>query len=360
MQKSKSLKKTSSRILFLDYLRVFAFVSVLIGHKFYGTLSEFVSNPATHASPRYLVNLLLPFFEAGGAGIVVFFLISGYIITFVLQNELPRAFFIKRIFRIYPLYMAAVLLQVFTIWVMDGSLPKPSILIPQLLLIGDFFQTPYTLQGVEWTLRVEIFFYLFMGIARHFNLLHAHKKIFPFIILLSILGLGFLAPIPAHSIWSHGYLTIYAPFLLLGTLFYFQENKEISAWFLFSSVIFVLAQYYMLISIHQQAWVNSHFATFGVLLFFFAWRYRQIFQPYPLVLFLSNLTYSVYLFHNWSWDPIKKVFAKLSIGIINPDIQALLALLLLCTIMFNWVEKTGIRWGRQVLKKIEEKHPTTS
>ncbi len=57
------------------------------------------------------------------------------------------------------------------------------ILIPQLLLIGDFFQTPHTLNGVEWTLRVEVLFYVFMLILRYTDLIGKRENFLPWILV---------------------------------------------------------------------------------------------------------------------------------------------------------------------------------
>ena len=74
-------RASSSRIAFLDLLRIFAFSSVLIGHKFYPYVVEIVGDPTNHAIPRFAATLLLHALYGGGAGVVVFFFLSGYIIT---------------------------------------------------------------------------------------------------------------------------------------------------------------------------------------------------------------------------------------------------------------------------------------
>jgi peptidoglycan/LPS O-acetylase OafA/YrhL len=73
------------RLLFLDYIRVFAFLSVLIGHKFYDTLLSIIDNSSSYSALKLLVTLLLPFFMGGGAGVVVFFIVSGYIIIPIIK-----------------------------------------------------------------------------------------------------------------------------------------------------------------------------------------------------------------------------------------------------------------------------------
>lgn len=105
------MKRIEGRIVFLDYMRIFAFISVLIGHKFYIELLESTVNPNIHSTLKFFISLLLPVTAGGGAGVVVFFLTSGYIITHVLSTEKPIEFLIKRAFRIYPLYAFAVIMQ---------------------------------------------------------------------------------------------------------------------------------------------------------------------------------------------------------------------------------------------------------
>lgn len=92
--------KSHNRIIFLDYCRIFAFVSVLIGHEFFGDILNLISNPNVHITIKSILSISLPVFEGGGAGVVVFFMVSGYIITKVIEFEKPFDFLIKRIFRI--------------------------------------------------------------------------------------------------------------------------------------------------------------------------------------------------------------------------------------------------------------------
>lgn len=75
---------------------------------------------------------------------MVFFLVSGYVITHVLQTEQSLEFLVKRIFRIFPLYIFAVLFQYSFIYFNNHAAVNLKTLILQLLLVGDFFQTPYS------------------------------------------------------------------------------------------------------------------------------------------------------------------------------------------------------------------------
>lgn len=143
-------RNTFDRVVFLDYMRVFAFVSVLVGHKFFDILTLVANSPQQHISIRFLAEAMIPLCQGGAAGVVVFFLTSGYIITHVLQSEAPAAFLIKRIFRIYPLYLFAVAMELAFRAASGLPIPEPIIIVQRMLLIGDFFNTPYGLKGVEW------------------------------------------------------------------------------------------------------------------------------------------------------------------------------------------------------------------
>lgn len=340
--------KNNNRVAFLDYLRIFAFVSVLIGHKFYGYVLGLSNDASVHATPRLMASWLLPFFYGGGAGVVVFFMVSGYIITHVLQTEQTIEFLIKRIFRIYPLYIVAVSAQYIALTI-TGHAPGLSILFSQLLLVGDIMGTPYSLNGVEWTLRVEVVFYIFMAILSSLGLIVNNKRSLPYALLITTLICGFIAPIPSIDIWSKGYLTIYGPFLLLGSMFYLFEKHKVGISFLMFSILVVFYNYYKLIAIFQKGWLNDHFAILAFFVFLLSWAFRKHLKVTPLILLLSEMTYAVYLFHNWFFDYVKKSLDYFNVSFINSEILSLIALLLACYFMVRFVEKPGIKLGRTVL-----------
>jgi len=354
MKSANSKSRGNSRIVFLDYLRIFAFVSVLIGHKFYNYVVAFSNDPTAHSTPRLIANLLLPFLHAGGAGVVVFFLVSGYIITHVLQTEQTSEFLIKRAFRIYPLYIVAVIAQ-YILLAVTGHAPNLSILLPQLLLVGDVFGIPYSLNGVEWTLRVEILFYVFMAMAHSLNLITKYKKTLPYLFVAATLLCSSIAPIPSADIWSKGYLTIYGPFLLLGSMFYLFEKSQIGLSFLLLFIGLVFYNYYSLIAIYQTNWLNEHFAILAFFVFLVSWALRSYLTAAPYILLLSDMTYAVYLFHNWLFDYAKMGLVHFGISVLNSDIQALIVLLLVCFFLVIYVEKPGIRVGRSLLAKLKNR-----
>lgn len=114
------------------------------------------------------------FFQANGSkGVDIFFPLSGFLITsFLLQSTRPdfiKVFFLRRVFRILPLYFAMVTLAGIGIYVTGIDLHQlDKIWINYTFLTAWFihFQgidaVPYT---ITWSLSVEEFAYIIFGLS---------------------------------------------------------------------------------------------------------------------------------------------------------------------------------------------------
>lgn len=335
------------RIPFLDWLRIFAFTSVLVGHKFMPALETFINAPGIHATPKMLISGIMQFFHGGAAGVIVFMMVSGYIITHVLTQESTIEFLIKRIFRIYPLYITAVILQNIFLSQDPNFQINWEQLLPQLLLIGDFFDAPYTLMGVEWTLRVEVMFYLFMAIVKMCEPTFAGKKRFVIMLFMLMTSIPFLPPFPrpGHTL-ATDYFWLYGSFLFIGVFFYLFELRKINKPIFSAFISLVFYVYYQGIMTYAPWWGNGHYALLAFILFFLAWYYREHFKSGKIVMIFSNLTYSIYLFHNWLFDEFLKIYAS--------KMVALILLFSFCYLCHIYIEKKGIILGKKTLKAWKE------
>lgn len=127
-------------------------------------------------------------FGLGEVGVDIFFVISGFIITYSTINKdrnTPVEFAIKRFFRLYPIFIITIMLLV----VFDSTLQiQPSKLIKSLLVIpNDYnFIGPwygYNINLPAWTLTYEILFYTFFGLA--ISISHKHRTLLAVIIIFS-------------------------------------------------------------------------------------------------------------------------------------------------------------------------------
>lgn len=110
--------------------------------------------------------------QAGQAGVDIFFVISGFIIGFITVREREVSTFLRRrILRVVPLYwgltIAVFVAALVTPIVLNGHSPAPYELVKSLLFIPyvapDGAKSPLVFLG--WTLNFEMFFYVAFAVA---------------------------------------------------------------------------------------------------------------------------------------------------------------------------------------------------
>jgi peptidoglycan/LPS O-acetylase OafA/YrhL len=140
----------ASRVQSLDGLRAVSITLVITGHLIF-------SLPTTHPLPRYLSFT----FGWGNTGVVIFFGISGYIITNLLLQEIHKtgkvdflAFFLRRALRILPPLWLFLALS----WLFADDLSAWQYLAV-ILFVTDYVNVPAWIEHT-WSLSVEEQFYL--------------------------------------------------------------------------------------------------------------------------------------------------------------------------------------------------------
>jgi peptidoglycan/LPS O-acetylase OafA/YrhL len=134
----------------IQAVRFFAALSVLVFHL--GNYAKMVFN----MHDPFVELIAQPVFSAG---VMVFFAVSGFVLTHSLQSTSVPQFLLLRVLRIYPAYWAAAAAVVVLHW----CLGQPPILNMQflkgLLLIPTGPGKVLYMLSVEWSLVFEIFFY---------------------------------------------------------------------------------------------------------------------------------------------------------------------------------------------------------
>lgn len=143
----------TSRLGWLDALRGIAALVVVFDHSSYSYMAEFRQE-------------LMPEFNTSRYGVLVFFLVSGYIIPASLERRgCVRTFWAGRLFRIYPLWMAVVVAALAANLVGlaelrgSGGQSVASVAVAHVTLLQELLATPNLLL-VLWTLSYEMAFYL--------------------------------------------------------------------------------------------------------------------------------------------------------------------------------------------------------
>jgi peptidoglycan/LPS O-acetylase OafA/YrhL len=188
------------RIFFpnLDSLRFIAFLLVFLQHGFRNAFKPLDGQ-------SYLSDRLIAFFFSGGAtGVQIFFVLSGFLITYLLLSEQRTAgqidlkkFYLRRTLRIWPLYYATVLFAFVVYPYLKSVLGIHSDLCSRPWYYFTFlanFDSIYIsqhcpgesamTQGIVWSVAIEEQFYIFWPLL--FRILPASRQwlIFPFVILV--------------------------------------------------------------------------------------------------------------------------------------------------------------------------------
>jgi peptidoglycan/LPS O-acetylase OafA/YrhL len=156
-----SQSKGKSRLGFIDAIRGIAACSVMLQHSLYqsGLLGNWPKETLTGFIPNQL--------ELGEAGVVAFFLVSGFVIPLSLEktNELFM-FWVHRILRIYPLYIA---IFICTFAIRGGGGINSLVAFVKdvgahLLFIQEYTGQPGFVGG-SWTLSLEMVWYISISIC---------------------------------------------------------------------------------------------------------------------------------------------------------------------------------------------------
>ncbi|GED07142.1 acyltransferase [Glutamicibacter uratoxydans] len=299
-------KSARPRLGLLDGLRIMAALLVVLyhytawGHSYWGAYAPDVW-PLLSAVTRY-----------GQLGVQLFFLISGFVILMSLQGRNVAHFIGSRVGRLYPAYWLAVIaaaILCFVLWPRIGEGRAPSDIIPNLTMMQGAFNIE-DLDGVYWTLWVELRFYILLGVMLALGL--AKDR---YIMALSVLwpSAGFLLHFTELTELQDWIAGQYAALFSAGMVIYliYKQGHSMIRWLLvgFNTVI---AAYFTGIKGSSDALSLSNMQVP-------AWHYQllvvlcvgllALFTLTPLnkvetkwLMVAGSLTFPLYLFHEiWGW-----------------------------------------------------------
>ncbi|WP_105102253.1 acyltransferase family protein [Microbulbifer pacificus] len=157
-----------TRIDRLDALRGIAALLVVWQH----TSESFVKIPGVADKGTWLADMAWSV-DFGRIGVACFFLISGFIIphSFSTGAGAVKKFAIRRFFRLYPVYWFSIFLAVFTGVIFSGKQWAASEISANLTMFQSLLGMPH-IQGLYWTLQVELIFYILCGFLFYTGKIH--------------------------------------------------------------------------------------------------------------------------------------------------------------------------------------------
>jgi peptidoglycan/LPS O-acetylase OafA/YrhL len=183
------------RLAWLDALRGFAALCVVFDHG-----STLLLLPVR--------SFLYQWLNLGQYGVFVFFLVSGYIVPASLERKgSVRGFWISRAFRLYPMFLVALILSAVAYETGHGTVANAG-RHPLTAILGWLFMLQNLVAGlnvpvVTWTLSYEMVFYLLLAALFSWGI-HRRSGWYATAFAVGAVALGGVLPMAALGRWSNG------------------------------------------------------------------------------------------------------------------------------------------------------------
>ena len=288
----------------IQILRGFAAINVVLFHII---LSASTYNQTT--------NLLLLVDNFGSSGVDIFFVISGFIITYAqsVNKKKISEFLVLRFIRIVPLYWFLTLVFSLLFFFFSSYFRERTISLElffySIFFISNISLTVHPVIIPGWTLEYEIIFYFLFSISLFFKKLK-FKFIYLFIIisfaafiLKEFKMLEFLFGVICAFIYLNYHMNKKNSFILLTISIFFFLITILNKSFLYNYLIWGLSSFLLVLSLIYLPQIKS-----------------------KVFIFLGNASYSIYLIQIFTIPIFYKLSSKFLL-ILNTDIVALLCLL---------------------------------
>lgn len=363
---SKLFEQPKHHMVSLDIYRALAIILVFFNH----SAIIFQNNGG-----ETLSLFRFPMIHSGWSGVQLFFVLSGYLIGYQLWSELKqtetinfKTFFIKRTFRIWPLYYFICL-----IFILSRGLFSDYSYYSDL-----YFLSNYLDEGVikgSWSLSVEEQFYLFSPLflfvsVKYFKLsLDRIRYILYFIFLLAPAirfltlkyGFGTLSP-PVSEIIDHLYKPIHTNYdsLIVGLILSNFKVQKINSTFrdflprlICLLVLVVVGRLYFknLFNYSLLAILFGAAVWIGVLRENFFSRYLN----FKIVSLIAKLSFGIYLWHfqlgKWMYPKIIELFNSFSLLIqyLFGAIALFVIVIMASSITYLLIERPALNYRNKFL-----------
>lgn len=373
-QISKNEPEPFIRLDFLDALRCFAIIYVVVSHL---TLIP---------QPNLLIpHWIAPFIINGGdAGVSLFFVLSAFSLSYSMdarsgETMLIRNFYIRRFFRIAPLFYILMVLY----WIRDAVAfgvfhPVSEVLVNASLL---FNLVPSCITGfvwASWTIGVIALLYLiFPLIHKYIRNLYGALALFVASVLIAWgwsyfvkyygEAIGYLTADDVSFVSGFGFLQqlpVFVCGILVYRLFfdYFSKtsHKVRQAYGFIFILSFVLFYGVLLTeSLQNIFWGMKilHGICFSLLVLGLGLKPFRIIVNSKTV-YLGKISYSMYLFHPiliFTIIPVYRCFYNLVstdiLGYLASLLITLIALTIISLLSYRYIERTGIALGKKLIRR---------
>jgi peptidoglycan/LPS O-acetylase OafA/YrhL len=372
----------------LEKVKKLNYIDALRGIAIVGTLLVHCGQAGTNHYPSFLQNIILN----GSKGVQLFYLASAFTIFLTYTDRYEKEvyhktnFFIRRFFRIAPLYYVGIVYYLYQnglgarYFLGDVTEVSTGNIVSNVFFVNGL--NPYWITSVVpggWSIAVEMFFYCMVPFL-FLRIRNLNQSILFFIFSIFLrMGLQFVLhrfPLIAFDRLWNEYLFFYLPNQLpvfaCGIIFYFLVKTPRSEWRAEPIVVFTLLMMFLAQLVSHTVFIFPTHIQFGIafIVLGYALSRKEFYVLVnPITTYLGRISYSMYLVHfavlygltkfNYvDWIPADTAYLSLiNFGLRFCVLVSLTTLI--STVTYHLIEVPFQNWGKKIIKRRENAHRTT-
>ncbi|WP_426128304.1 acyltransferase family protein [Pararhizobium sp. PWRC1-1] len=281
----------------LDILRVISALAVMSYH------FAFRGQAAGELPAIFISDFLKSVAKYGYLGVSIFFIISGFVISYSAEGQKPSDFLVSRFARVYPTFL--IIMSVTAAVMMFSSNPLFQIGLSQYaanvfifsLVLGEPF-----VDGVYWSIVLEVVFYGWVFVLIALGQFQNILRIIPFWIAFSFLNEFYVGSTHLQNL----FITEYCGFFSMGIVFH-RLRREFSYYGI--ALFMCAAAFSIYTSLSGATWFEDTYSValsrpvittivvVSIAAFIFLTRLSISARYWSVLGILGGATYSFYLVH---------------------------------------------------------------
>lgn len=220
---------------------------------------------------------------------------------------------------------------------------KPIHLIVHSLILLRQWLGYVRIDGISWTLEIEMYFYILMYLFFKFK--EDNRLFFGYFVFLALI---LLANFIGKSDWYIGRQILIISYMMVGVFFYYYHIKKISKRILFLVVFFgVIGVLCYFIRIKPLSFGYFPGYLIAPIIFYFLYQKREQYKIGVIPKFFGLISYPLYAVHSIFGYALMVYFLKHGMNSWVSLILTLITVILLSYLVHIFVEKPSIRLSRK-------------
>jgi len=309
--------------------------------------------------------------DLGSFGVGIFFVISGFVISISLVKTPVAAFAVRRFFRLWPTYLtcfAIMLLSIYATGRYFGKAPpfdEFAILVHLVPGLNEIFGV-LSLDGISWSLAVELKFYIFAALCVGM-LRRADLKVFAVALAVSLgpyliwqiypdrLALGLFG---IRTLWSFVFFSLLLPILMVGVAFQFHYAREIGTKTL-CAIVAALLSIFVAMHLRLESAIFAPFVLWSYVVavgvFWACYLLRDYFRAMVLTTFLANISYPLYALHCYAGWCFMRMLVEFGFSSSTIVVSYVAVFFAISWVIHRAIERPSNLLGGELAKKLRSK-----